>query len=360
MISKRTIGIGISIILIVSGLLLLLKIPYFYLHSQIAGAKLIKTEKTDTPSIKTTSYHAVSNVQASSMGSLVGTIQIPSLSLTAPILEGTTTEVLDKGAGHLSTSVMPGEQGTSVIAAHNVTWFRHVDQLKKGNSIQVQTSYGKFLFHVTGTKIVKTGAPVYNSTHPSIVLVACYPINALYLTPYRYLVFAQMDTSGKWQPINRQNNQMIYTADIPLRLKKDPLSLKHYSLRLGTLNYTGSPSMKFSASGAPLSASHSLVQLYLAWLKASASRDTVDLKALIPNYKKDIFFGQSLANITYKSSFNVTLNVQHQTLNSITATVQPNIKNTGNFSVVITANVHRKVLTLKRIHIVKIKGKNTK
>jgi sortase A len=354
MINKRLIGALISITLMFSGIILLLKIPYFYIHSQVIGTKLIKTEKAKTPIIETTTYHAVSNVKAPSNGKLIGMIQIPSLSLNAPILEGTTTSVLDEGAGHLTTSVMPGEVGTSIIAAHNVTWFNHVDQLKKGSPIQVQTNYGKFLFHVTETKIVKTGDPVYNTTQPSLVLVACYPLNALYLTPYRYLVFAKMDVSGKWEPIHPQKGLINYTANIPQGLKKGPLTLTHYSLGLGKLTYKGSPSMAFTESGSALSASHSLIQLYLAWLQASANKDLVDLQFFIPSYKKDIFFGQSLSDLSYKSKFNVNLIVQKNTLQSINATVSPVIKGHGQFNVKLTANVQGTMISLKSIDIVKI------
>lgn len=355
MINKRNIGIGIGLALMIIGLILLLKIPYFYIHSQSAGTKLIKTEKTKTPKIETTTYHPVSNISAPSSGALIGTIHIPSLSLTAPILEGTTTKVLDEGAGHLTTSIMPGEVGTSVIAAHNVTWFRHVDKLKTGNPIQIQTNYGKFLFHVTRTKIVKTGDPIYNTTQPSIVLVACYPLNALHLTPYRYLVFAQMDTSGKWQPINKKTSQSKYTANVPKGLTKHPLTLRNYSLKLGTLTYTGSPSKRFTESGSPLSASNSMIELYLAWLKATTSKDLSDLKALNPNYKKDIFYGQSLSTITYKSDINITLNVKQNTLESITATVQPLLKGVGQFNVKLTAIIQGQKLFLKKVKVMKIK-----
>lgn len=339
MLNMRKIGIIFSVMIMAMGLLILMKIPYFYWHSQTQGSKLIKNAKAKTVTVKQVN-HAVSNIKKPSKGETIGLVNIPFLSLTAPILEGTTDKILNHGSGHLSTSVMPGEAGTSVIAAHNVTWFRHINQLKKGSAIQIKTSYGKFHFDVTGSKVVHTGDPVYNTSRPSLVLEACYPLNALHLTPYRYLVYAKMDGSNRWQSIGTQKVHIKkVTAMIPKDLKKNNLTIAKNSLLLGKLKYTGSPSKVFTESQMPLSAANSLVQLYLAWLHASANKDLSDLKSMIPNYKKDPFFGEKLSGIHNKTAFNVTLNVNHSTLQSISGTVQPFVKGIGRFKVKITAIV---------------------
>ena len=107
----RTLGSVISLLFIVAGIVVLAKIPYFYLHSKNEGAHLIQTAKAKLVSANT-DRHPVSNIKKPSSGALIGVVNIPVLSLNAPIIEGTTNHVLNHGSGHLSTSVMPGERGT--------------------------------------------------------------------------------------------------------------------------------------------------------------------------------------------------------------------------------------------------------
>ena len=242
-----------------------------------------------------------------------------------------------------------------MIAAHNATWFRHIDQLKKGSAIEVKTDYGEFLFHVTGSKIVHTGEPVYNTPQQSIVLEACYPLNALYLTPYRYLVFAKMDETGKWKNTQQQSAATIYKAAIPQHLRSEGLTLSTNTLPMGTMKYTDQPSKVYTESPSPLSASNALVQSYLAWLHASSNKELDALQSLIPFYQKDSFFGTALSQISYDSSFDEILDVYNGKLRSITGVVHPYIKGLGHFKVTMTAKVRKSVLTIVSLDIKKAK-----
>jgi sortase A len=129
-------------------------------------------------------------------GSVIGTLEIPRIHLREAVLEGTTGAILEKAPGHLRNSVLPGEIGTDIIAAHNVTTFHHLDALKTGDWILVNTSAGMFQFQVTKFQVVKVGDPVPNTRYPSLVLETCYPLNAWYLTNQRFLVYAVLVKSG--------------------------------------------------------------------------------------------------------------------------------------------------------------------
>jgi hypothetical protein len=50
-----------------------------------------------------------------------------------------------------------------------------------------------------GTKVEKVGYNIENFPYPGLVLESCYPLNALYITPNRYLVFAKFITSSTSQ-----------------------------------------------------------------------------------------------------------------------------------------------------------------
>lgn len=123
-------------------------------------------------------------------GSLLGKLNIPEIGLQAAILEGTTFPILAKAPGHLITSVFPGEVGTSIIAAHNVTTFSRISELKFGAEFTISTEAGELRFRVVSSEIVKVGAGILDTRYPSVILETCYPFDAVYLTNQRYLVNA--------------------------------------------------------------------------------------------------------------------------------------------------------------------------
>ncbi|QQE78726.1 class D sortase [Alicyclobacillus sp. SO9] len=345
-----------GILLVGAGGAMLLRIPYFYYHSNHVGHQLLKESSqlnpTHTGAVATATTEATDKqVNAKPPKELLGRVYIPALQLKAPLVEGTADTQLAVGVGHLKTSVMPGKDGTSVIAAHNATWFRHINKLKTGAKIDVLTKTGLQTFEVTKHKVVRTGSPVYNSSNPTIVLETCYPTNALYLTPYRLLVY------GKWvssSPIgtaptnhsgsgsgstgastanstgglpNGANLPSIsdsvttqYTTNIPQRIVKQGITLTTNSLPMGELVYSGTPSSKFTQSNSPLSASAAAVRLYLAMVHASSHKDTQALNQLLPaTLSTNPFLGVNLKQIHYLHNFTVTLDVQGKALQKMTA-----------------------------------------
>lgn len=125
-------------------------------------------------------------------GALIGHITITKLKLLAPLVEGTSLHILAASAGHLNTSVLPGEVGTTVLAAHDVTYFHHIDELQRGDIITVTTSQGTFDYQVTSHAVIHVGDNVNNTGYPSLVLETCYPLNALTLVNSRYVVYANL------------------------------------------------------------------------------------------------------------------------------------------------------------------------
>src|SRR5579862_7493409 len=55
-------------------------------------------------------------------GSPVALLQIPALHLRTVVLEGTSSEVLTTGPGHLRDTVLPGQVGTSVVFGRAATY----------------------------------------------------------------------------------------------------------------------------------------------------------------------------------------------------------------------------------------------
>ena len=83
----------------------------------------------------------------------------PVLLLTAPtaglddavVVEGTTSSAMTSGPGHLASTVLPGQQGVSVILGRSVTFgapFRSIATMHPGDTITVTTGQGVFTYHV--------------------------------------------------------------------------------------------------------------------------------------------------------------------------------------------------------------------
>jgi LPXTG-site transpeptidase (sortase) family protein len=118
-------------------------------------------------------------------------IRVPRLDYVGVVREGVSDEVLFGGPGHYPDSSWPGEPGTVGVAAHNVYWLRF-DQLRPGDAIAVDTRYGTFQYHVTGTRVVSPtdGSVLAPAGGRRLTLTTCWPLWAGQLATRRLAVLA--------------------------------------------------------------------------------------------------------------------------------------------------------------------------
>lgn len=212
-------------------------------------------------------------------GSVIGTLAIPRLGISTAVMQGTSSRELYLAPGHYLGSVLPGEVGTSVVAAHNATFFRHLDTLRPGDLIQVQTVQGTFWFQVTNGLVVSDTEPLVDTAYPSLDLEACYPLDALYFTPTRYVVEARLvaDVLAKRPRVTERPAALTYQATIPaLVQRRYPLSLKENALPMGTLTYTGRNTPEttaFKQSGQSLALEEQAIRLFEAARYTSPQRE---------------------------------------------------------------------------------------
>ncbi|MCY0885834.1 MAG: class D sortase [Firmicutes bacterium] len=221
---------------------------------------------------------------AAAAGSRVGILRIPALGLTVPVLQGDDEAVLWQGAGHVPASAWPGEPGTSVLAAHNATFFRHLNRLRPGQAVEVDTGWGRFIFRVTGRRVVPAGSPLFTGARPRLVLEACYPLNALYLTPDRYLVLARLVQAAAPGAAPAPPRPPAFHAAIPPALTGYPLGLAHNALPMGILTYPAAPAgavTAFTRNGASLVLARQAVHLWEAVQYAARYRRVHAWQALI-------------------------------------------------------------------------------
>jgi len=121
-------------------------------------------------------------------------IQIPSINIDAPIVQGDGWEQLKKGVGQYVGSPDPGQDGNVVLSAHNDVYgeiFRYLDRLIPGDQIIVYTQQRQYTYIVDRTVLVEpTAVEVMASTgSPTVTLISCYP----YLVDkQRIVVFARL------------------------------------------------------------------------------------------------------------------------------------------------------------------------
>jgi sortase A len=127
-------------------------------------------------------------------GDPIGRIVMPSIGVNEVFVEGTGAGDLRTGPGHYPATPLPGERGTVAIAGHRTTYgapFRDIDDLDRGDRIELRMPYGRFVYRVERTQIVEpTETSVTDRVdHDRLVLSACHP---LYSAAKRIIVFARL------------------------------------------------------------------------------------------------------------------------------------------------------------------------
>ena len=134
-----------------------------------------------------------SNPSIQVVNKVMGTLFFPSLKQKYEVFEGTTSEVLNQGVGHLQVTSTPGESGNSVLAGHRETVFQDLGKLNNGDVIQFVSGDTKIQYVVVSHFIVdasnKTVAA--QKTRETLTLVTCYPFTKFGPSPSRYIVVAR-------------------------------------------------------------------------------------------------------------------------------------------------------------------------
>ena len=128
-------------------------------------------------------------------GDPMGRIRAPAIGLSEVMVHGTGGADLRKGPGHYPGTPLPGERGTVAVAGHRTTYgapFRRIDDLERGDRIELAMPYGRFTYRVERTRIVPPTALWVTDRvdHDRLVLTACHP---LYSAAQRMVVFARLE-----------------------------------------------------------------------------------------------------------------------------------------------------------------------
>jgi len=127
-------------------------------------------------------------------GQAAGRILIPKIGADFVVVKGSDPADLRKGPGLYDDTPFPGVPGTTAIAGHRTTYlapFRHVDELRAGNTIVLEMPYATLTYSVQGTKIVEPQdlGVIARRSYDRLVLTACHP---LFSAAQRIVVFARL------------------------------------------------------------------------------------------------------------------------------------------------------------------------
>jgi sortase A len=95
------------------------------------------------------------------VGKPVALLTAPGIGLQQVVVEGTASGDLLAGPGHRRDTVLPGQEGVSVVYGRGATYgapFRGITGLATGDTIVAVVGQGRITFHVTGVR--RTGDPL--------------------------------------------------------------------------------------------------------------------------------------------------------------------------------------------------------
>lgn len=126
-------------------------------------------------------------------------LSIPKLDLEVPVFDGTDNITLNRGAGRIAGTALPGESGNIGIAAHRDGFFRCLRDIHIGDQLELQAGHRKFLYRVDDMVIVSPSDVdvLRPRATPSLTLVTCYPFYFLGDAPQRYIVHASLVDNSK-------------------------------------------------------------------------------------------------------------------------------------------------------------------
>lgn len=128
------------------------------------------------------------------IGERIGEIEIPSLPLSAVIVQGDSPELLRRAVGHLAETPMPGEWGNVALAGHRDTFFHPLRHIHTGDVIALRTFRGEtFHYRVESTSVVSpTDIEVLKPSNGrrELTLITCFPFDYIGPAPNRFIVRA--------------------------------------------------------------------------------------------------------------------------------------------------------------------------
>jgi sortase A len=275
--------ISLGILLVAAAVTWQVEATLWTTHSERVGRALIaKVQKARHHAAEAPTCTAVSPSTGPQ-----GLLVIPAIGLTAPVEQGTDDAELSVAVGHVPTSVWPGVAGNTVLEAHDVSYFVNIDKLNPGDTISYETPCATYVYTVQSHQVVAQGATVYNTPTPTMSLLTCWPTDALWFTPSRYMV-----TASEVQTIPNTSANSIGSVSAaatapavpaPAPLAAQGLTLATNSVLMGTMTVAGQPDPTWVEGPGPLAVEDSAVESFIAGVKTLEQKQPAWWEAIAPH-----------------------------------------------------------------------------
>ena len=129
-------------------------------------------------------------------GVFLGYVSVPSISLLQPVSLGTDEDTLEKGAGHLYGTDLPGcgENTNCVLCGHNglvgKELFANLEQIKVGDAVTITVGSKELSYTVVSTETIEADASAYRvfPGEEILTLSTCTPVG---VNSHRYMVYCK-------------------------------------------------------------------------------------------------------------------------------------------------------------------------
>lgn len=198
-------------------------------------------------------------------------LQVPSIGLEAPVLQGTTDAVLEDSVGHDPSSAWPGAAGVSILEAHDASYFSNLGSVRPGDQVSWVDDCQRLVFRVDRSIVVQPGAALPAPRGGiGLALVTCSPSDALFWTPDRLVVLASFVRVAPSVPAAPNPAPPLgFRVPAPPALASLGLGLEQNSLLVGHWSVGGKPDRAWAEGPDPLRA------IQLAFVELAAIEITV-------------------------------------------------------------------------------------
>ena len=127
-------------------------------------------------------------------GTTLAILRIPATGMDVPVFDSLSSTALNRGAGHVSGTALPGSNGNIAIAGHRDGFFRSLKDVEAGTEIEVTTLRGSRTFRVSELRIVDPlEVSVLDPTEDTMLtLITCFPFYFVGPAPERFIVSARL------------------------------------------------------------------------------------------------------------------------------------------------------------------------
>jgi len=136
----------------------------------------------------------------------IALLTIERLDLKVPVFPDTDKLSLNRGAGLVPGSPLPGENGNVAVAGHRDSFFRALKDIKVGDIMELQSATDRQRFQVSEIIITDPlDLSVLDATiEPTLTLITCYPFYYVGFAPDRFIVRA-VPASNSATRVNMSN-----------------------------------------------------------------------------------------------------------------------------------------------------------